>query len=80
MLAIALFVTAIIIGVAVAVSAFAVRRNHPSQLPPFNEGAMSQGKLADVGENPLRDKRSFSERLGSIRLITSTYHLVNKRH
>ena len=80
MLALAYFVTAVIIGITATASALAARRKFPGQLPPFNQDEMNQEQPTDIGENPLRDEQSFSERLGNIRFITSIYHLVNKRH
>jgi len=80
MLALIYFVTAVIIGNAAAASALTARRKFPGQLPPFNLDEVSQEQPADIGENPLRDERTLSERLGRIRFITSIYHLVNKRH
>lgn len=80
MLALIYFVTAVVIGIAATASALATRRKFPGQLPPFNQDQVSQDQPADVGENPIRDERSFSERLGKIRFITSTYYLINKRH
>ena len=80
MLALAYFLTAITIGIAATASALAGRRKFPTQLPPFDQEEVKQERPTDIGENLLRDEQSFSERLGKIRLITSIYHMVNKRH
>ena len=80
MLAIAYFLTALIIGIAAAASVLAARRRFPSKLPAFNQEELGQDNPADTGVNILRDESSFSERLGKVRFVTSIYHLVNKRH
>ena len=80
MLTRAYLVAAIVIGFVFAAAALADRREFPSQLPPFHQDQVSQDPAANMGKNLLRDERTFSERLGNIRFITSIYHLVNKRH
>jgi hypothetical protein len=80
MLALGYLLTAIIIGSAVFLSAFAPRRKFPSRLPDFCQNNVEGGKSEEIGVNPIRDKTDFSERLGRIRVVTSMYHQIIKRY
>jgi hypothetical protein len=80
MLAIGYFLTAVVIGIAAFLSAFTVRRKFPAKLPEFRHEKFEESKSGATGVNLLRDERSFSERLGNIRFITSIYHQIIKRY
>jgi|GEM_PF-6542054 len=67
MLTLGYFVTAVVIGVAAFLSAFAVRRKFPSKLPEFRQEEFDASQPAGTGVNVLRDQATFSERLGRIR-------------
>ena len=80
MLALGYFVTAVVIGVAAFLSAFAERRKFPSKLPVFRQEEFDASQPAGTGVNVLRDQATFSERLGKIRPGTSIYQQIIKRY
>jgi hypothetical protein len=80
MLALGYFVTALVIGVAAFLSAFAARRRFPKKLPEFRWEELDAGEPAGIGVNVLRDQASFSERLGKMKFGTSIYQQIIKRY
>ncbi len=80
MIALGYFLTAVVIGVAAILSTFAPRRKFPAKLPEFSQEEFDAGETGGIGVNPLRDERSFSQRLENVRFITSIYHQIIKRY
>ena len=80
MIAIGYFLTAVVIGVAAFLSAFAGRRKFPSKLPEFRQEEFDASEPAGIGVNVLRDQATFSERLGKIKFGISIYQQIIKRY